>query len=342
MTVFRVIVIVSSFCLSTYTSLGFAANGWGYGMGTGADTPVQMDLQASQSGSFIYQDLGQPITATSLVNGQRYNLKKLQITPPSSFSMVSNSSWWQCSGANNGQKYSYQAGFTILRDGVTIYTGNAGQVGLYHSEYADAHWSNMVYFALEYGRNNVTYDVAVDAYASEGYIYASDRGPSGLYSLPGGKQAYAYRDNARPLVALTMRIFTSGGTCMGTNSESWLPPVDPEIPNIVCNFSTDGDIDLGILDSSSANNSYSQTYLYSQCTDDAIVTARIQKSGGGNNLLQLGGLSLRVIFDNSSDTKTYSVNTSRDSQIIWGQVTSVGTLTPGKYSQPMIVYLNYE
>lgn len=340
MIVFRVITIVSSFYLSVYSSLGIAGN-WDYGMGTGADTPVQMDLQASQSGSFIYQDLGQPLTATSLADSQRYTLKKLQVIPPSSFSMVSNSSWWQCPGANNGRMYTYQAGFTILRDGVAIYTGNSEQVGLYHLEYSDAHWAIMELFSLEYGRNNVNYNVALGADASEGYIYASDSGPSGLYSLPGGKQVYAYRDNAKPLVALTMRILASG-QCMGTNSENWLPPVDPEMPNIVCNFSTDGDIDLGVVDSSSANNRYSQTYLYSQCTDDAVVTARIKNSDGGNNLLQMGGLSLRVIFDNNSDTKTYSVNTNLDSQIIWGQVTSVGTLTPGKYSQPMIVYLNYE
>ncbi|MBG5898545.1 hypothetical protein I5E15_18625 [Providencia stuartii] len=115
-----------------------------------------------------------------------------------------------------------------------------------------------------------------------------------------------------------------------------------EEEDVYCNFTTDGDINLGIVDSSSASGRYASTYLYTQCTDDATVTATIQKSGGGNNLLQMGGLNLRVIFDNSSDTKTYSVNISQNSQIIWGQVTSVGALTPGDYSQSMVVYLNYE
>ncbi|MEY1577698.1 hypothetical protein AB7Z98_02335 [Providencia manganoxydans] len=172
-------------------------------------------------------------------------------------------------------------------------------------------------------------------------------GPTGNYILPGGGTAYGYRQNEPIPVALAAAIEASrDGKISGVGASAGVelvivaPPV--EIPDVYCNFTTDGDIDLGIVDSSNANNRYSQTYLYSQCTDDAIVTAKIQKSGGGNNLLQMGGLNLRVIFDNSSDTKTYSANTNRDSQIIWGQVTSVGTLTPGEYSQSMIVYLNYE
>lgn len=171
-------------------------------------------------------------------------------------------------------------------------------------------------------------------------------GPTGNYTLPGGGGAYGYRQNEPIPMALAATSELSKGTLAGVGASAGVeliivaPPV--EIPDVYCNFTTDGDIDLGIVDSSNANNRYSQTYLYSQCTDDAIVTAKIQKSGGGNNLLQMGGLNLRVIFDNSSDTKTYSANTNRDSQIIWGQVTSVGTLTPGEYSQSMIVYLNYE
>ncbi|MEQ4693665.1 hypothetical protein [Providencia manganoxydans] len=172
-------------------------------------------------------------------------------------------------------------------------------------------------------------------------------GPTGNYTLPGGGQAYGYRQNEPiPMAVAAIAEASISGNVSGVGASAGIelvivaPPV--EEPDVFCNFATDGDIDLGVVDSSSANNRDSQTYLYSLCTGDATVTATIQKSGGGNNLLQMGGLNLRVIFDNSSDTKTYSANTSQNSQTIWGQVTSVGTLIPGDYSQSMVVYLNYE
>lgn len=166
-------------------------------------------------------------------------------------------------------------------------------------------------------------------------------GPSGYYIYNGNKY-YAIQQGTPVYARYTMRgTYVYQGSAF-ESSTIIIPPDTIDPVDVQCDFSIDGDIDLGAVDSSSASGRYASTYLYTQCTDDATVTAKIQKSGGGDNLLQMGGLNLRVIFDNSSDTKTYSANTSRNSQIIWGQVTSVGTLTPGEYSQSMVVYLNYE
>ncbi len=193
-----------------------------------------------------------------------------------------------------------------------------------------------------------TVNVSVSIRSDEATWILLTDGPSGYYTGPFSGSVRGYQvGRSLPYMLYVCMDAQDGATCATSTvaTAGLVPdfPLPPEVGDpVVCNFSTDGDIDLGTVDSSSASGRYASTYLYTQCTDDATVTARIQKSGGGNNQLQMGGLNMRVIFEDGSDTKTYSANTYQTQQIIWGQVTNAGTLTPGEYSQSMIVYLNYE
>ncbi|EKT57306.1 hypothetical protein [Providencia sneebia] len=294
------------------------------------------------SAGFIVQDANQEWLGTG-PDGKTYRVFTLKYSFSGQITLTVDESFYSnignCEFNGEGDQKQLYVGWTVMQPGIsgTIYS-SAG--ALYSSGFSQGVGVQSRWRGIPVGQPTFTATFNNSSQSADVYI---TNGPQGIYTMPGGKMVYVHTDGERPNALPYADIYgLSCGAVLGVGESIPTEPIEPPAPDIVCDFSTGGDIDLGVVDITSASNRYASTYLYTQCTDDATVTATIQKSGGGNNLLQMGGLNLRVIFDNSSDKKTYSANTSQNSQIIWGQVTSVGTLTPGDYSQSMVVYLNYE
>ncbi|HHN8583797.1 TPA: hypothetical protein ACRR2I_004336 [Providencia rettgeri] len=152
-----------------------------------------------------------------------------------------------------------------------------------------------------------TVNVSVNIRSDEATWILLTDGPSGYYTGPfsGSVRRYKVGQSLPYMLYVYMDVQNGAACATSTVATAGLVPdfpLPPEVGDpVVCNFSIGGDIDLGTVDSSSASGRYASTYLYTQCTDDATVTARIQKSGGGNNQLQMGGLNMRVIFEDGSD-----------------------------------------
>lgn len=182
-------------------------------------------------------------------------------------------------------------------------------------------------------------------YAStSGYVY-SVNGSSGVYRRKDGSYVYAFADNSSIKLVGGPRV--SGGLgCQIRNGigefYAQIAPLDPE-PIVFCDFSITGDIDLGIVDPTTARGTSSSTSLITQCTGNTTVTAMLRKSDGVDNIVNVGGLDIPVYFNNNGQYKiTYSAGKDVISQYISAKVSTVGILTPGEYTHPMVLTFTYE
>ena len=181
-----------------------------------------------------------------------------------------------------------------------------------------------------------------------GYIYVTT-GPSGIYHLEGNSSrlSYVYSSqdvpNARPYLQVD---YSQCGTIFRLGDPPLVTPpvVDPN-ETIACNFSVDGNINLGTVDITNAAGTQGSTRLYSQCNGAASVVAKIGKSNDRNsNIITIGGLTIPVYFDRAGEPQsiTYAVGENRISQNIIAKITGANALIPGEYTQSMVVSLDYQ
>ncbi|WP_433587149.1 hypothetical protein [Providencia alcalifaciens] len=179
--------------------------------------------------------------------------------------------------------------------------------------------------------------------ATSGYVY-SVNGTSGVYRREDGSYVYAFADNSSIKLVGGPRMATNGCPQRHGIGEFYaqIAPLDPE-PIVFCDFSITGDIDLGIVDPTTARGTSSSTSLITQCTGNATVTAMLRKSDGVDNIVNVGGLDIPVYFNNNGQYRiTYSAGKDVISQSISAEVSTVGILTPGEYTHPMVLTFTYE
>lgn len=182
-----------------------------------------------------------------------------------------------------------------------------------------------------------------------GYVYVTT-GPAGVYRPFGStdKPTYVHSSqdlpNARPYLQVDYSqcgtIFRLGDPPLPT------PPIIDPNETITCNFSMDGNINLGTVDTTTASGTKGSTKLYTQCNGSTSVTATIGKSTDrSTNIITKGGLTIPVYFDASgvtSKTLTYAAGQSLISHNVTAEITAANALVPGVYSESMIITLNYQ
>jgi len=175
------------------------------------------------------------------------------------------------------------------------------------------------------------------------FVYVST-GPQGLYTMPGGKRVYVHNAGMTPnSVPYTDIYGLNCGAVLGVGTTLPSEPLVPETPNLSCNFSMSGDINLGSVDKTTALGTSGSTILQSICSGDADVIATIRTTKDMSNVIQMGGLTIPVTFDNNTGKLTYQVRNTTALTLtkITAQITAVASTTPGEYSEAMIVSLSY-
>lgn len=292
---------------------------------------------------FIVQDANDPWTGTA-TNGKQYKVSTLKYSYQGTVTLTVDASFYSAIGGNcsfleSGRTREAFVGWTVMQPGVSgvvynsagalYYDGFSGGVGV------QTRWRGM-------SAGKPEFKATFNNSGVFAYVYVSD-GPQGLYKMPGGKSVYVHTSGQVPNAVPYVDIYgLSCGAVLGVGTVIPAEPIEPPQPDIVCDFSTSGAIDLGVLDVTTANGASGTTELYSRCTGDATVTAVIRSADGKDNVAELGGLTIPVTFSNGTNTITYSANTGTNTQNIYARVSGATSLTPGEYSQSMIVYLNYE
>lgn len=174
------------------------------------------------------------------------------------------------------------------------------------------------------------------------YVYVST-GPQGMYTMPSGKRVYVHNAGMTPNAVPYTDIYgLTCGAVLGVGTTLPSDPIVPITPDLSCNFAVTGNINLGSVDQSTALGTNASTTLQSICSGDADVIATIHTTKDMSNIIEVGGLTIPVTFDNNEDEITYKVkeNITTFTQIK-AQITASASPQPGEYTQSMIVTLSY-
>ncbi|MCS3433871.1 hypothetical protein [Klebsiella sp. BIGb0407] len=310
----------------------------------GGSAAVNSGITIDHSGEMEIEPTGSSWRGVSENDGQTRTISTMRYRFPGTITATFPRACYKSSGASWAM-----AGWGVYQPSVvTSFTQSMG--ALYSSPGSPQ--SAGSYYKIEWASGGAVpegYQFTFRGQSLAGYVYVTT-GPSGIYFPDGNRSKPTYvhssQDipNARPYLQVDYSgcdtIFRLGDPPLPT------PPIIDPSETIACNFSIDGNINLGTVDTTTALGTQGSTKLYTQCNGNTSVTATIGKSNDRNtNIITTGGLTIPVYFSSSgteSKTVTYAADETLRSQNVTAKITASDTLIPGEYTQSMIITLNYE
>lgn len=311
----------------------------------GGSAAANSGITIDHTGEMEIEPTGSTWNGVSATDGQTRTISVMRYRFPGTITATFPSSCYKTSAASYAM-----AGWGVYQPSVTT-SFTQSQGALYSSPGSPQ--SAGSYYKIEWASGGAVpqgYQFTFRGQSLTGYVYVTT-GPSGIYNPVGSgssKPTYVHSSqdipNARPYLQVDYSqcgtIFRLGDPPLPT------PPIIDPNETIACNFSIDGDINLGTVDTTTALGTQGSTKLYTQCNGSTSVTATIGKSNDrSTNIITNGGLTIPVYFDVSggtSKTLTYAAGESLVSHNVTAKIEAADSLVPGEYSEPMIITLNYQ